>query len=215
MGHQVQDESAKLNPPTPKKLRLPRPARERQILGVALDLFISKGYQGTTMEDIAEAAGVTRPVVYNIFGAKDTIYLACLRIARGHLDQRLREAFGANTHATGRERLRAGIEGYFQFVEQDRAAWRLLFGGGVAVAGSAVDEARRMRFETVQGIAELLTPFMPQVAQPFVVMHAHAISGAAEQLAKWWVENEKVGRPVVVDLLMDLMWRGFEARFAA
>lgn len=184
-------------------------------MGVALDLFISKGYQGTTMEDIAEAAGVTRPVVYNIFGAKDTIYLACLRIARGHLDQRLREAFGANTHSTGRERLRAGIEGYFQFVEQDRAAWRLLFGGGVAVAGSAVDEAKRMRFETVDGIAELLTPFMPHSTQPIVVMHAHAISGAAEQLAKWWVENESVGRPVVVDLLMDLMWRGFEARFAA
>ena len=209
----MQDESVNLTPPIPKKLRMPRPERERQILGVALDLFISKGYQGTTMEDIAEAAGVTRPVVYNLFGAKDTIYLACLRIARGHLDQRLSEAFGANTHASGRERLRAGIEGYFQFVEQDRAAWRLLFGGGVAVAGSAVDEARRMRFDTVDGIAGLLTPFMPGVAQPFVVMHAHALSGAAEQLAKWWVENEQVERSVVVDLLMNLMWRGFEAHF--
>jgi AcrR family transcriptional regulator len=211
----MQVESAKLTHPTPKKIRLPRPDRERQILGVALELFISKGYQGTTMEDIAEAAEVTRPVVYNLFGAKDAIYLACLRIARRHLDQRLIEAAGAHANVTGRERLRAGIEGYFHFVEQDRAAWRLLFGGGAAVAGPAVGEARRMRFETVDRIAALLTPLMPHVAPPLVAMHAHALSGAAEQLAKWWVENEQVERPVVVDLLMDLMWRGFEPRFSA
>jgi AcrR family transcriptional regulator len=214
MGHKVQVESAKLIPPTPKKLRLPRPERERQILGVALEMFILKGYQGTTMEDIAEAAEVTRPVVYNLFGAKDAVYLACLRLARGCLDQRLIESAGAHVDGTGRERLRAGIEGYFQFVEQDRAAWRLLFGGGAAIAGSAVGEARRMRFETVDRIAALLAPLMPHIAEPFVVMHAHALSGAAEQLAKWWVENEQVERSVVVDLLMDLMWRGFEARFA-
>ncbi len=202
-----------MTPTIPKKLRLPRPERERQILGVALELFISKGYQGTSMEDIAAAAEVTRPVVYNLFGAKDAIYLECLRIARGHLDQRLIEAAGAGTLATGRERLRAGIDGYFQFVEQDRAAWRLLFGGGVAVAGSAVGEASRMRFETVDKIAAILAPLMPGVAPPLVVMHANALSGAAEQLAKWWIENEQIERAVVVDLLMDLMWRGFEARF--
>jgi AcrR family transcriptional regulator len=211
----AQDESPKLNPPTPKKLRLPRPARERQILSVALESFISKGYQGTTMEDIAEAAEVTRPVVYNLFGAKDAIYLACLRIAREHLNHRLDKAGSQPADVTGRERLRAGIEGYFQFVEQDRAAWRLLFGGGAAVAGPAVGEARRMRFETVDRIAALLTPLMPHTAPPLVAMHAHALSGAAEQLAKWWIENEQVERQVVVDLLMDLMWQGFEARFVA
>lgn len=211
----MQVESATLTPPTPKKIRLARPDRERQILGVALEMFISKGYQGTTMEDIAEAAGVTRPVVYNLFGAKDAIYLACLRNARRHLDQRLVEAAGAHAHVTGRERLRSGIEGYFQFVEQDRAAWRLLFGGGAAVAGPVVGEATRMRFETVDRIAALLSPLMPDLAPPVVAMHAHALSGAAEQLAKWWIENDQVERPVVVDLLMDLMWRGFEARFTA
>jgi hypothetical protein len=46
-------------------------------------------------------------------------------------------------------------------------------------------------------------------------MQAHALSGAAEQLAKWWIENEEVARDVVVDLLMDLMWRGFEPSFSA
>src|SRR6476620_6238480 len=82
-------ESAALNTSIPKKIRLPRAERELQILEVALEMFISKGYQGTSMEDIAEAAGISRPIVYNLFGTKDAIYLACLRDARQHLDQRL------------------------------------------------------------------------------------------------------------------------------
>ena len=197
----------------PKKLRLPRAERELQILKLALDLFISKGYERTSMEDIAEAAGVSRPIVYNLFGTKDAIYLACLRDARQQLDQCLVEAIGP--HTDGQARLRAGIDGYFRFVEQDRAAWRLLFGGGAAVAGAAGSEARLMRFETVAKVTALLAPLMPQVAPPLVEMQTHALSGAAEQLAKWWIENEQVERPVVVELLMGLMWRGFEARFSA
>jgi AcrR family transcriptional regulator len=197
-----------------KKIRLPRAERELQILEVALELFISKGYQGTSMEVIAEAAGVSRPIVYNLFGTKDAIYLACLRDARQHLDQRIVEA-GSASYVNGHALLRAGIDGYFRFVEQDRAAWRLLFGGGAAVAGTVVGEAKRMRFDTVAKITALLTPLMPQVARSVVEMQAHALSGAAEQLAKWWIENEQVERTVVVDLLTDLMWRGFKESFSA
>ncbi|AMO22632.1 TetR/AcrR family transcriptional regulator [Ramlibacter tataouinensis] len=182
-------------------------------MGVALELFISKGYQGTSMEDIAEAAGVSRPIVYNLFGSKDAIYLACLRDARQQLDERLAEA--ASAHANGQARLRAGIDGYFRFVEQDRAAWRLLFGGGAAVAGPVVGEARQLRFDTVAKITALLSPLMPQIALTEVQMQAHALSGAAEQLAKWWIENENVERPVVVDLLTNLMLRGFEPSFSS
>jgi len=53
--------------------------RERQLLEVAQRMFVERGYQGTAMEDIAKAAGVTRPVVYKLFGNKDGIYLACLK----------------------------------------------------------------------------------------------------------------------------------------
>lgn len=203
-----------MNSSTPKKIRLPRAERELQILSLALELFISKGYQGTSMEDIAEAAGVSRPIVYNLFGSKDAVYLACLRDARQHLDQRLAEAASSPSLVNGHARLRAGIDGYFRFVEQNRAAWRLLFGGGAAVAGTVVGEAMLLRFDTVAKITALLAPLMPQVATPIVEMQAHALSGAAEQLAKWWIENEQVERPVVVDLLTGLMWRGFEASFS-
>jgi AcrR family transcriptional regulator len=191
-----------------QKIRLPRAQRESQILTVALGLFISKGYQGTSMEDIAAAAGVTRPVIYKLFGVKDAIYLACLKQARQNLEQRLSHT--SRSESTPHARLCAGIYGYFQFVEQDRAAWHLLFGGGAAVAGTVAGQATRLRFETARMIADLLEPNFPDVERSILEMHAHALSGAAEQLAKWWIENNHVERAHVVQILTSLMCRGFQ-----
>jgi AcrR family transcriptional regulator len=164
------------------------------------------------MEDIAAAAGVTRPIVYNLFGVKDNIYLACLKLARENLEHHLAEA--ARTESTAHARLRAGIDGYFQFVEQDRAAWRLLFGGGAAIAGTVAGKAKSLRFETVKMIASLLEPNMPKVPRPILEMQSHALSGAAEQLAKWWIDNDQIPRGRVVEVLMDLLWRGFQSQSA-
>ena len=113
-------------PPLPRK-RMPRAEREQQMIEVALNLFVSAGYQGTSIEHIAAAAGVSRPILYNLFGSKDKIYLACLKRARECLNNRLIEAVGSAS--SFQDRLRAGMDGYFQFVEQNRAAWRLLFAG--------------------------------------------------------------------------------------
>jgi AcrR family transcriptional regulator len=186
---------------------MPRAEREQQMIEVALNLFVSAGYQGTSIEDIAAAAGVSRPILYKLFGSKDKIYLACLERARECLNNCLMEAVGSAS--SFQDRLRAGIDGYFKFVEQNRAAWRLLFAGGAAVAGSAAEEARQMRFETVGMIADLLSPFMSGIQDSALEIHAHALSGAAEQVAKWWLENEHASRETVVDLLTSLLWAGF------
>lgn len=190
----------------PRK-RLPRAEREQQMIEVAMNLFVSAGYQGTTIEHIAAAAGVSRPILYNLFGSKDKIYLACLKRARECLNKCLVDAVGS---ASGfQDRLRAGIDGYFHFVERNRAAWRLLFAGGAAVAGSAAEEARHLRFDTVGKIADLLSPFMSGIDKTALEINAHALSGAAEQVAKWWIENDHTSRETVVELLTSLLWAGF------
>jgi AcrR family transcriptional regulator len=198
------------NPAPVKQLRLPRAEREQQILEVAIGLFISRGYQGTSIEDLAQAAGVTRPIIYNLFGSKDNIYLACLRRARENLNACIAEAVSAKV--TVEDRLRAGIDGYFRFVEQDRAAWRLLFDEGAAIAGSAAAAARKLRFDTVRRITDLLAATMPHVPRSLLEMQGHAVSGAGEQLAKWWVGRKDVDRATVVDVMMSLMWNGFSAQ---
>lgn len=193
----------------PKVRRMPRARREQQLLNVALQLFIEHGYQGTSMEDIASAAGVTRPIVYNHFGSKDGIYLACLRRARASLDQHIVDAAQDPTTIEGR--LKAGIEGYFTFVEENRCSWHLLFGGGAAIAGTAAEEASRLRFQTVEKITQLLLTVVQGIDEETCEGFAHAVSGAGEQVAKWWMQRPHITKQHVVGLMLSFTWNGLKA----
>ena len=189
--------------------RLPRAQRESQLIACAQKLFASKGYQGTAIEDIARAAGVTRPMVYNYFGDKDGIYLACVKNARSQFELCMLEAVSRANSA--RERLQAGFDAYFSFVEQQGAAWDVLFGGGAAIAGPAEQHARDLRFATVDKIALLLEQNLPN-GYPAHKLQAfgHTVSGAAEQLAKWWRHNPQISRHEVVTTLMAICWTGLD-----
>ncbi len=181
--------------------------RERQLVLVAQSMFIERGYQGTAMEDIAQAAGITRPVIYKLFGHKDGIYMACLRQARELLNDYILKAAMAGNGLE--QRLQGGIQGYFDFVENEQSAWRFLYDSGVAVAGDAAQEATRMRFDTVNRIAALLADLKPRFTDEEVLALAHALSGAGEQMAKWWVTQPHVPKRVIVSTLynMSLHWR--------
>jgi AcrR family transcriptional regulator len=190
--------------------RVPRAVREEQLLEVAEQVFATQGYQGTSIEDIARTAGVTRPVVYDHFGSKEGIYLACVRRARGELERLINEAAGSSDDPAGQ--LWAGINAYFEFVERHGRAWDVLFGQGSAVAGPAAEEVLRQRFATVHGIAELLTPFVSgaEVDEQAIEALAHALSGSGEQLAKWWRQNPELTREQVAGYHMAFAWLGLE-----
>src|ERR1700716_3978731 len=108
--------------------RLPAPRRRRQLLDVALRVFAERGYHPTSMNDLAEAAGVTKPVLYQHFRSKRALYLELLE----DVGEQLRAAIDkATTEAsTPREQVHAGFRAYFQFVAEQQLAFQLLFGGG-------------------------------------------------------------------------------------
>lgn len=190
--------------------RVPRAVREEQLLEVAEQVFGTQGYQGTSIEDIARTAGVTRPVVYDHFGSKEGIYLACVRRARAELERLINEA--ASDKDDAGEALWGGINAYFEFVERHGRAWDVLFGQGSAVAGPAAEEVMRQRFATVHGIAELLTPFVagPDADTEAIEALAHALSGSGEQLAKWWRHNPHLSREQVAGYHMAFAWLGLQ-----
>jgi AcrR family transcriptional regulator len=194
--------------------RVPRAVREEQLLEVAEQVFATQGYQGTSIEDIARMAGVTRPVVYDHFGSKEGIYLACVRRARAELERLINEAAGDRDDAG--DALWGGINAYFEFVERHGGAWDVLFGQGSAVAGPAAEEVARQRFATVHGIAELLTPFVsgPDADAEAIEALAHALSGSGEQLAKWWRHNPHLSREQVAGYHMAFAWNGLEQLIA-
>src|ERR1700756_201894 len=108
--------------------RLPAVQRRRQLLDVSLDVFARQGFHGTSMAEVAEAAGVTKPVLYQHFRSKRELYLELLEDVGGRLRDEIDKA---TTGATSpREQVTADFRAYFRFVVEQEPAFRLLFGGG-------------------------------------------------------------------------------------
>src|SRR5687767_14969672 len=122
-----------------KKGRVPRALREQQILDIAEALFLSRGYDGTSIEEICRAADVSRPVVYDLIGNKAAIYLACVRRVRGVFEQTLGEAAGSTTDPL--QKLQLGLDEWFKLLEDDPRILELLY--GKAGIGELADELAR------------------------------------------------------------------------
>jgi AcrR family transcriptional regulator len=199
------DSSASAAVATHKKGRVPRALREEQLLDIAEELFMTKGYDATSIEDICRLAEVSRPTVYNLYDNKAAIYLACVRRSRGAFEQELAKAALSTTDPY--EQLLRATEVYFQILETDPRRWELLF-GKPGVVGELADELTAQRFGTVEVIAALLRNYAPDADPDRVSAYANLISGAAEQLGRWWVYNRHIPRETVSRHQADFLWSG-------
>jgi AcrR family transcriptional regulator len=190
---------------------VPRQVREQQLLDVAEEQFAEHGYGGASIEVIARLAGVSRPIVYDHFGDKEGVYIACLRRARGELEQMILAAVASAS--SPREMLERGTGAYFEFVERRGQRWAVLF-GGVELAGGAAEEIARLRFDTVNRIRDLIAAIAPGADQTTVDAFAHAISGSSEQVAKWWRAHPKLTRARIVELQVAFAWSGLSQLLA-
>jgi len=171
--------------------RLPAARRRRQLLDVALELFAARGYHTTSMNDIAEAAGVTKPVLYQHFRSKRELYLELLEDVGG----RLRDAIGKATSEASkpRDQVRAGFLAYFTFVSKHRTAFQLLFGGGSRRDVEFADAVRSVELSIAESIAVLIDVDGLEPDQRQLL--AHGIVGLAEGTSRHWVANGMTGSP--------------------
>src|SRR6266536_5189832 len=99
----------------PRSSRLPRHERRRQLLDAALEVFVSQGYHAAAMDDIAERAGVSKPVLYQHFPGKLELYLALIDEQAETLKSAIRDALARTDD--NRERIHAVLSAYFEFVD--------------------------------------------------------------------------------------------------
>jgi AcrR family transcriptional regulator len=184
---------------------VPRAVRERQLLDLAEERLAENGYDGFSIEEIARLAGVSRPIVYAHFKDKESLYLACVARAREELEQMIMEA---TSRARGaREMLELGTNAYFEFVEQRGQRWAVLF-GGAELSGPGARQITSLRFATVAQIVKLIEVIAPEADEQTREAFAHAISGSAEQVAKWWRDNPQLSREEVVAQQVAFAWDG-------
>src|SRR5215467_12189307 len=109
----------------PTSQRLPRQARRKQLLGAARQVFVARGYHAAAMDEIAERAGVSKPVLYQHFPGKLELYIALLDQSVGRLVEAVRTALRATTE--NRQRVNATFAAYYGFVAEHRGMFRLVF----------------------------------------------------------------------------------------
>src|SRR5207237_7658531 len=95
--------------------RLPKPERRRQLLIAAQEVFVAQGYHAAAMDEIAERAGVSKPVLYQHFPGKLDLYLALLDQHATDLVKKVRMALASTTD--NRQRVEASVAAYFDFVD--------------------------------------------------------------------------------------------------
>jgi AcrR family transcriptional regulator len=182
--------------------RVPRALRERQLLGLAAELFGERGYAGASMDELARRAGVTKPVVYELFRSKEGLFSACVERAAERMAESITEAVRAETDPE--LRLRAGGLAFLRFAADNRVAWDLM-----AMGGSFADQARRLRRSQAMLIRELMAEVAPAGVDPRALeVAAHAVNSAYEGVAHWMWEHPDVPVEQIADWVVDLLMPG-------
>jgi AcrR family transcriptional regulator len=193
---------------------MPRAERERQILDAAHRLFAQRGFGAVTMDDVAEQVGVTKPLLYNYWGNKERLFLACIDRSADALFATVLAAVRAS-HEPG-DAARAGTRAFFAFVDSDRDAWRVLYDGSLPAHGeiaARVEEHRaRLTGLVVDAILDQLPRARRRRARAEVEALSHAVLGAAEALARWWLRTEAMPAERAADLLVETFVPGLQAR---
>jgi len=184
---------------------MPAAARKRQILDVALRLFAESGFHPTSMNDLAVAAGVTKPVLYQHFESKRDLYIQLLNEVGGGLQETIAKA--AAEAGTPRDQVRAGFAAYFAFVAEEHDAFELLFGGGT----HRDEEFARAASEAENEIATTIAAFVEVEGLDLAGRRllAYAIVGLAEGSCREWLRSGAKEAPEdLADRVADLAWAG-------
>jgi AcrR family transcriptional regulator len=178
--------------------RVPRAVRRNQLLELAEELFMEKGYGGFSIDDLCRAAGVSRPIVYDHFGSKDGLYITCLRRIREEFEQAILAAAASATDLP--TTIRRSAEVWFSMIEREPQRWSLVYGGATGLVGPIADQLADLRESTVRQLAMVFAAYAPHADAEQVSAFSHAASGSGEQLGRWWLRNSGIPRERIVEL---------------
>jgi AcrR family transcriptional regulator len=198
--------SPQARPHGPGGTRLPRPARRRQLLGAAQEVFVAQGYHAAAMDEIAERAGVSKPVLYQHFPGKLELYLALLDESADELVGIVREALSSTTD--NKQRVPATFQAFFDFVSSSGEAFRLVFESDLSNEPAVRERLDR----TMRECAEMISQFIREDAglrDDEARLLGMALVGMAQVSSRYWLSTDKaIPKDAAEQLLARLAWRG-------
>ncbi len=170
-------------------------------------MFSRRGFHFASMDDIAEVAGVSKPMIYSYLGSKDDLFIACIRREGQRLMELVTTAVPAGL--TRDERLYRGLLAFFEFVTEYRDGWIVLY-RQARVHGSFAGEIAAVRERIIVMVAALLAQSSGDDGQNRAMPIAHVLVGAAEALSDWALEHPEETPDALATRLRDVLWTGLK-----
>ena len=186
--------------------RLPREQRRIQLLDCALHVFVAKGFHAASMDDIAEVAQVSKPVLYQHFPGKHELFIDLLETQLGQLREELTAALSA--HQDNEQRVTGTITAFYEFIAREDEAYRLIFASGLDNDEDVSERLDRFHDAMATAIAEVIAD---DTGQPMAeaTMLGHGLIGMATSAARHWSRlSERPALGVSAQLTSRLAWRG-------
>lgn len=189
-----------------RSARLPRDERRAQLLAAAQEVFVANGYHGAAMDEIAETAHVSKPVLYQHFPSKRDLYLALLD---SHLSKLIDLLLGAlNSTSDNDERVQAVMRAYFRFIANDDQAHRLVFESDLINDPDVSARLEAFNKTFADAVARVIAEDtkLPELEAQLL---GRGLAGLAQVSARYWLETDgNLDLDVASDLIYRLAWRG-------
>jgi AcrR family transcriptional regulator len=190
----------------PRSNRLPRHERRRQLLDAALEVFVERGYHAAAMDEIAERAGVSKPVLYQHFPGKLELYLALLDESVDGVVETVREALRSTTE--NKQRVGATFEAYFEFVGGRGQAYRLVFESDLSNEPAVRARLDRAQLECAEMVSQVVREDAG-LSDEEAHLLSIAMVGMAQVSARYWLSSHgHITRQAAEQMVARLAWRG-------
>ncbi|MGB4325725.1 MAG: TetR/AcrR family transcriptional regulator [Candidatus Nanopelagicales bacterium] len=188
-----------------KVIRLPKAQRREQLLDAARAVFVEQGYHAAGMDEIAERAGVSKPLLYQHFPSKLDLYLAILDDGIAEL---LVTSDLALTNITDNKmRVNATVRSYFEFVDDPNDAYRLVFESDLTNEPEVRERMAHLDREVIRRIAAVIKEDTG-LSEGQAELLAAGMHGMSQVAATSWLRNPSISRDEAAELLSSLSWKG-------
>jgi AcrR family transcriptional regulator len=186
--------------------RLPRDERRGQLLAAASEVFVDRGYHAAGMDEIADRAGVSKPVLYQHFTSKLELYLAVLQRHADNLVSGVRQALRTTTD--NRQRVRAAVDAFFDFIEHDGQGYRLIFENDYVTEPQVSAQVKVATEACTDAVFDLISHdsgLEPHRAR----MIAVGLVAISVDSARYWLNNDRpISKDDAVEGTVQFIWGG-------
>ena len=190
----------------PRGGRMPRNARRAQLLESALEVFVAQGYHAAAMDDIAERAGVSKPVLYQHFPGKLELYLALLDQSCDTIIDACRSALESTED--NKQRVAATMDVFYDYVANAHGAFRLVFESDLTNEPAVRERVDRVTRECAEAITKVIHEDTGLPAEQARLLSVSLV-GMAQVSARYWLDADgSVDKDDAAALVASLAWRG-------